>query len=80
MTTSLIEVLDLPNFGHMVTSTVLFESRNKFLLMTSQNSQRMTSQLLIQNTFILRRARVAIFADILTCLFRVRNSMTFWQT
>ena len=30
MITSLTEMLDLPNFGHMTTSTKSFESRNKF--------------------------------------------------
>ena len=30
MITSLIEVLKLPNFGHMTTSTITFESRDKF--------------------------------------------------
>ena len=32
MITSLIEMLELPNFGHMTTSTILFESRDKILL------------------------------------------------
>ena len=36
MTTSLIEVLELPNFDHMTTSKIYFESYNKFLLMTLQ--------------------------------------------
>ena len=35
MITSLIEMLELPNFGHMTTSTMSFESRNKVLLVTS---------------------------------------------
>ena len=35
LTSSLIKVLELPNFGHMTTSTVKFESRDRFLLMTS---------------------------------------------
>ena len=34
MIASLIEVLDLPNFVHMTTSTIKFESRDKFLLVT----------------------------------------------
>ena len=33
--TSFIEVLELPNFGHMTKSRIKFESRDKFLLMTS---------------------------------------------
>ena len=32
MITSLIEMLELPNFGHMTTSTILFQSRDKILL------------------------------------------------
>ena len=32
MITSPIEMLELPNFGHMTTSTILFESRDKILL------------------------------------------------
>ena len=43
-------MLELPNFGHMTTSTVYFESRNKILLVTP---------------FILRKPKVAIFADIM---------------
>ena len=36
MITSLIEVLELPNFDHMTTSKIYFESYNNFLLMTLQ--------------------------------------------
>ena len=36
MITSLIEMLDLPNFGHMTRSTIYFESRNKIFLVMSQ--------------------------------------------
>ena len=35
MITSLIEILELLNFGHMITSTTKFESRDKTLLVTS---------------------------------------------
>ena len=35
MITSLMEMLELPNFGHMTTSTMQFESREKILLQTS---------------------------------------------
>ena len=35
MITSLIEMLDLLNFGHMTTSTIQFESFDKTLLVTS---------------------------------------------
>ena len=33
--TSLTEMLELLNFGHMTTSTILFALRDKILLMTS---------------------------------------------
>ena len=45
-----MKVLELPNFGHMTTSTISFESLAKFCF---------------QNTVILRRPGVAIFADII---------------
>ena len=35
MITSLMEMLTLPNFGHMTTSTIKFESRDQILLVTS---------------------------------------------
>ena len=35
MITSVIEMLELPNFGHMTTSTIQFEPRDKILLVTS---------------------------------------------
>ena len=35
MITSLIEILELPNFGHMTASTIKFESRDNILLVTS---------------------------------------------
>ena len=35
MVTSLIEMLELRNFGHLTTYTVWFESTYKILLMTS---------------------------------------------
>ena len=34
MIISLIEMLELPNFGHMTTSTMKFESLDKILLIT----------------------------------------------
>ena len=40
--TSLIEMPQLPNFGHMNTSTIWFESRDKILLVTS-SAKVMTS-------------------------------------
>ena len=57
MITSPIKMLELANFGHMTTSTLQFESREKFFLVTSQP--------LFLNTFILRRSRISIFADII---------------
>ena len=57
---SLIEVLELPNFGHMTT----YQSCDKILQMTSW-AEIMTSSPLFQNTFTLRRPAVAIFADII---------------
>ena len=35
MINSLVEMIELPNFGHMTTSTIQSESRDKILLMTS---------------------------------------------
>ena len=35
MITCLIEMIELPNFGYMITSTIKFESRDKTLLVTS---------------------------------------------
>ena len=35
MITSLIEIIDLANFGDMTSSTIKFESRDKILLVTS---------------------------------------------
>ena len=57
-------MIELPNFGHMTTFTVWFESRDKILLVASW-TEIMTSQLLYQNALILRRPAVANFADII---------------
>ena len=35
MITSLIEVLELPNFGHLTTFTMYFEAKDETLLVTS---------------------------------------------
>ena len=35
MITSLIEMQELPNFGHMTKFTISFDSRDKMLLVTS---------------------------------------------
>ena len=42
MIISLVEMLELPNFGHMTTSTIQFESRNKNLLMMSWKEMMMS--------------------------------------
>ena len=64
MITSLIEILELPNFSRMNTSTITFESRNKIFLMTLC-TEIVMSQPLFQNTFTLRRAAVVISAEIM---------------
>ena len=53
MIISLIEMEELPNFGHISTSTILFESRDKILVTTW--TEIMMSYSLFQNTFILRK-------------------------
>ena len=53
MVISLIEMLELPNFGHMTTLRISFESRDKILLVTSW-TKIMMSKSNFQNTFILR--------------------------
>ena len=57
MITSLIEMLELPNFGH-ITTKVKRESRDKIFLVTPQTE-------ILQNTYFLRRTRVANFSDII---------------
>ena len=63
MITSVTVMLELPNFGHMTTFKLLFESRNKIGLVTSW-AKIMTSQPFLKNIFVLRNPGVAIFADI----------------
>ena len=53
MKTSLMEILELPNFGHMTISTLQLESRDKILFMTSFTK------------IILTRPGVALFVDII---------------
>ena len=36
MITSLTEILELPNFGHMTTTTIKFESRDEILLVSNE--------------------------------------------
>ena len=66
--TSFIEMLELPSFGHMNTCTIEFESRDKILLMTSW-------QKLFQNTVILRKPDLAIFADIIKIIYMFIKKM-----
>ena len=68
--TSLIEMLQLPDFGHTNTSTIWFESRDKILLLPS-STEIMTSWPLFQNTVILRGPGLAIFADIIKNITRI---------
>ena len=57
MITTLKEI-QLPNFNHMTTSTIQFESHDKVLLVTSWTE--IMSSTLFQNTFILRKATMFI--------------------
>ena len=60
-----MDVLKLPNLGHMTISKIQFESCEKILLVMSW-TEIMMSKPLFQNIFILRKpSRVAIFADII---------------
>ena len=55
MITSLVEMLELPNFGHIATSTILWRHGHKLW----------RDNLYFKITFALGRPRVAIFADII---------------
>ena len=59
--TSLIEMLGLPNFSHMATSTIWFESHNKILW---RHGQKLCCHNL-HFKMLLRWPGVAIFADII---------------
>ena len=74
MIISLWKVLELPRYGHMTPSTVKYDSRKKILLVTS-SAEIMAPKSLFQNTFILRKPRVAIFADItkIVTIFITKN-------
>ena len=61
MITSFIKILELPNFGHMTTSTIKFDSCDKMLLVTSCTEIKRHNPF-FKNTFILRTPRVANFA------------------
>ena len=63
MTIFLTEMLELPNFGHMTTSKIYFESPDKILFIR-HGQKYMTSSPLFQNNSVLRRPRVDSFADI----------------
>lgn len=57
MITFLMEMLEFSNFGRMTTSTIMFKSRDKILLMTSYQKLRIT--------LIPRRPGVTNSADII---------------
>ena len=65
--TSLTETLELPSFGHVASFTLLFESRDKILLVTPW-TEIMTPQPFFKKIFILSRSEVAIFAGIVKTL------------
>ena len=62
MITSLIEMLELLNFGHMTTSTMSFESCNSFV---GDVMDRNYDVIAFQNAFTLRRPRVNNLAEII---------------
>ena len=57
MITSLVQMLELPNFIHMTICTIQIESRDL--------TEYMMSQTLFENIFILRKTGVANFAVII---------------
>ena len=67
--TSLIKMLEWPNFGHMNKSTILIESRDEIILVTSRTGV-MTPWPLFQNAVILRTPGVAIFVDTIKIITR----------
>ena len=75
MITFLIEMLQLPNFGHMTTFIIQFESRDKILFVTSW-AEIMTLQPLFQNALILKRPGVVIFADIIKIVIMFIKTIT----
>ena len=74
MTTSFIEMLELPNFGHMTTSTIKFEPRDKNFFLMSQTDRSYDVITFISKYQFLRSLRVANFADI------IKNSTMFTKT
>ena len=63
MITSLIEIPELPNFGHLTTSTIKFKSCDKLVGDVMNRNYDVVT--FFQNTFILRRPGLAKFADII---------------
>ena len=72
-------MIDLPNFGHIIKSTIWFESRDKVLLVTSW-TEVLTSKPLFQNTIILRKPRVVNLAGIIkiTTMF-IKTTIKDWK-
>ena len=78
MITPLIEVLELLNFGLMTASIIWFESRDKILLVTSWIIYDVIN--FISKTFVLRRSRVAVFADIITISTTfIKKIFKYWR-
>ena len=71
MVTSHIQMLDLPNFDYITTSTILFEPGDKILLVTSW-LKIMMAWIFFKNTFILRSPSVVYFADIKTAIMFIK--------
>ena len=63
MIISLIEMLELPNFGHEITSTIQSESRDKFFCDVMDRSYDVPA--FISKYLFERRPRAANFADII---------------
>ena len=63
MITSLMEFLELPNFGHMATAIIQLESSYIPLMMF--HTKTMTLQPLCQSTYLLRVPIETTFADII---------------
>ena len=61
MVTSLMEMLELARFFHMATSIIQLESSDKILLI----NKNYDAIIFISKNFILRKIRVANFADII---------------
>ena len=61
--TSLIEMLELPNFGHMITSTIRLDSSKKKIV--GDVMDRSYDVIIMSKYLILRGPRVAIFAEII---------------